>query len=85
MERQVCEITGIHITALRGTPLSQFGIEDRKSWAIDRKTTRPEDKAYSLLGIFNVYMSPIYGEGTKNAFQRLLEEINKSTKGKRIT
>ncbi|KAK0615115.1 heterokaryon incompatibility protein-domain-containing protein [Bombardia bombarda] len=39
-----------------------------------RKTTRPEDKAYCLLGIFEVSMPLIYGEGI-NAFRRLQEEI----------
>jgi hypothetical protein len=46
------------------------------SWAAKRKTKRPEDLAYSLLGIFDVNMPLIYGEGTM-AFQRLQEEIIK--------
>src|SRR5947209_7172993 len=60
LERQIHEITGIAIPALRGTPLSQFGIDERLSWAENRQTTRKEDKAYSLLGIFDVFMSLIY-------------------------
>ncbi|KAI6016531.1 heterokaryon incompatibility protein-domain-containing protein [Pisolithus marmoratus] len=40
------------------------------SWAADRKTTRVEDRAYSLLGLFDVNMPMLYGEGSK-AFQRL--------------
>ena len=44
-----------------------------------------EDEAYSLLGIFDVYMPLIYGEGRENAFKRLREEINKPLKGERIT
>ncbi|KAH9855454.1 hypothetical protein C2E23DRAFT_813431 [Lenzites betulinus] len=43
-------------------------------WASRRETTRVEDEAYSLLGIFGVYMPIIYGEG-RNAFIRLQEEI----------
>lgn len=39
-----------------------------------RKTTRVEDQAYSLLGLFGVHMSLLYGEG-KNAFRRLQEEL----------
>jgi hypothetical protein len=54
------------------------------SWAESRETTRQEDKAYSLLGIFDVYMPLIYGEGRENAFKRLREEINKPFKGKHI-
>lgn len=49
------------------------------SWASDRKTTRVEDEAYSLLGIFDVNMPLIYGEGRK-AFQRLQEEIVKRSR-----
>jgi hypothetical protein len=41
------------------------------SGAADRETTRPEDKAYSLLGIFGVNMPILYGEGERNAFFRL--------------
>jgi hypothetical protein len=41
--------------------------------------------AYSLLGIFDVYMPLIYGEGRDNAFTRLQEEIDKPSKGKHTT
>lgn len=41
------------------------------SWAAFREATREEDVSYSLLGIFGVYMAPLYGEGKKNAFRRL--------------
>ena len=44
------------------------------SWASGRTTKRPEDKSYSLLGLFDVHMSLIYGEG-KNAFFRLQKAI----------
>lgn len=40
------------------------------------KTTRIEDSAYSLLGLFDVYMPMLYGEGQR-AFQRLKEAIMK--------
>lgn len=46
------------------------------SWAAGRTTTRPEDEAYCLLGIFGINMPLIYGEG-RNAFRRLQEEIIK--------
>jgi hypothetical protein len=82
LERQIHEITGIPIPALRLTPLSQFGVEERLSWAENRQTTRKEDKAYSLLGIFDVFMPLIYGEGRDNAFKRLWEEIDKPSKGR---
>lgn len=45
------------------------------SWASKRKTTRKEDRAHCLLGIFDVNMPLLYGEGGKKAFLRLQEEI----------
>lgn len=45
------------------------------SWAEGRETTVPEDRAYSLMGIFDVNMPLIYGEGGTKAFRRLQEEI----------
>jgi hypothetical protein len=82
LEQQVHEITGIPVKALRGSLLSDFSITERMSWAGRRQTTREEDKAYSLLGIFNVYMPLIYGEGREKALKRLREEIDRSSKGK---
>src|SRR5947209_1374185 len=75
LERQIHEITGIADSALRGAALSQFGVDERFSWIEHRQTTRKEDKAYSLLGIFDVFMPLIYGEGEKNAFKRLKASI----------
>lgn len=46
----------------------------RMSWAARRKTTRVEDMAYCLLGVFDINMPLLYGEGYK-AFCRLQEEI----------
>jgi hypothetical protein len=77
LERQIHEITGIPFLALRGTPLSHFNIEDRLIWAETRQTTREEDRAYSMLGICDIYMPLIYGEGEKNAFRRLRKELGK--------
>jgi hypothetical protein len=73
--------TGIATSALRGNRLSNFSIEERMSWAEYRNTTLEEDKSYCLLGIFDVSMSLIYGEGRDKASQRLQEEIHKSYKG----
>ena len=85
LERQVHEITGIAVSAIHGVPLSQFGVTERLLWAEKRQTTRGEDWAYSLLGIFDVYMPLIYGKGRDHALIRLREEIDKPSKGKRIT
>ncbi|KAI6169117.1 hypothetical protein EDD17DRAFT_1525411 [Pisolithus thermaeus] len=54
------------------------GMEDARSrlqWASLRATTRPEDIAYSLFGIFNLYLPIMYGESAENALGRLLSEI----------
>ena len=77
LERYVHEITGIPVKALEKCPLSDFSITERMSWAERRQTTREEDKAYSLLGIFDVSMPLIYGEGREKALRRLREEIDK--------
>ncbi|KAF2186892.1 kinesin light chain [Zopfia rhizophila CBS 207.26] len=78
LERQIHEITGIAISALQGTPLSQFGVDERFKWAEGRQTTREEDWAYCLLGIFDIFMPLIYGEGRGNAVVRLGKEINEA-------
>lgn len=77
LEQQIHEITGIPFSVLRGAHLSQFNVEDRLLWAKTRQTTREEDRAYSMLGICDVYMTLIYGEGEKNAFRRLRKELGK--------
>ena len=81
LERHVNEVTRIPIKALRGSPLYDFSIQERMSWAENRDTTREEDKAYSLLGIFDVHMPLIYSEGREKAFKRLREEIDRISKG----
>jgi Heterokaryon incompatibility protein (HET) len=80
LKQHIQEITGITILALEGVPLSQFRIDERFSWAKERQTTREEDKAYSLFGIFNIQIPVLYGEGGKKALERLREEINKPLK-----
>jgi hypothetical protein len=80
-EQQILEVTGVHINALRGTPLSEFDVEERFSWAKGRQTTRKEDKVYSLLGIFGISMIPNYGEGEEHANKRLRRRIEKSLDG----
>ncbi|KAK5125276.1 hypothetical protein LTR85_000952 [Meristemomyces frigidus] len=52
--------------------IQSASVARRMSWAAEReKTTRPEDTAYSLLGIFGVNMPLLYGEGKARAFTRL--------------
>lgn len=54
--------------------LHEYSVAQRMSWAARRMTTRVEDEAYCLLGIFGVNMPLVYGEGMM-AFVRLQEEI----------
>ncbi|KAF8960778.1 heterokaryon incompatibility protein-domain-containing protein [Flammula alnicola] len=51
------------------------GLSRRMVWAANRTTTRGEDTAYSLMGIFGVSISIAYGEGAERAFFRLIEAI----------
>jgi hypothetical protein len=80
LEQQIYEITGIPKSALQGAYLSQFSDKELFSWIEPRQTTVEEDKAYSLLGIFDVQMPLRYGEGIANAFKRLEKEIDKFNK-----
>ena len=73
--QQIHEITGVAIEALQGRSISQFSVADRMSWAARRETTREEDAAYCLLGIFEIHIPIMYGEGKQNALARLRKEI----------
>ncbi|KAF4825699.1 Vegetative incompatibility protein HET-E-1 [Colletotrichum siamense] len=73
------EITGVGESYLEGLDLSVASIAARMSWAAKRETTREEDRAYSLLGIFGVHIPLLYGEGGYNAFIRLQEELIRTT------
>ena len=72
-----------HLHTATGIPTSvlalerstrDFSVAQRMSWASERTTTRVEDEAYSLLGLFEISMPILYGEG-RHAFLRLQEEI----------
>ncbi|KAF8194106.1 hypothetical protein BJ912DRAFT_190096 [Pholiota molesta] len=68
--------TGISPGALLSfEPGIKGGVASKMVWAATRKTTRGEDHAYSLMGIFAVSISSAYGEGAERAFFRLVEAI----------
>ncbi|KAG0699809.1 HET domain-containing protein [Suillus ampliporus] len=71
-------ITRIERRVLLSNHPGEISVATRMSWASGRLTTRVEDRAYSLLGLFGVYMPTIYGEG-ENAFVRLQIEIMKNS------
>jgi hypothetical protein len=77
LNEEISEITSIDASALCGGSLETFNIAQKMSWAANRNTSRPEDMAYCLMGIFNVNMSLLYGEGEENAFLRLQKKIMK--------
>lgn len=76
LDARITSYTDIPLEVLRSKNLSAWSVASKMSWAARRRTTRIEDEAYSLLGIFGVSMPLIYGEG-RRAFRRLQEEIVK--------
>ncbi|KIW49903.1 hypothetical protein PV05_11538 [Exophiala xenobiotica] len=76
MAASISSFTYIPQSVLLGGDLDQESVATRMSWASTRRTTRVEDHAYCLLGIFNINMPLLYGEGER-AFIRLQEEIIK--------
>lgn len=79
LQQTISDITGIDADYLNhARPLNDASIAKRMSWAAHRKTTRLEDIAYCLMGLFAVNMPMLYGEGSR-AFQRLQEEILRNT------
>ncbi|KAH7380478.1 hypothetical protein DE146DRAFT_637487 [Phaeosphaeria sp. MPI-PUGE-AT-0046c] len=76
---ELSHATGIPIPVLEDPVLVQeVSVAERMSWAASRQTTRLEDIGYCLLGLFDIQMPLLYGEGEK-AFTRLQEEILKTT------
>ena len=72
----LCCITRIPQQVLLTGDLDNVSVASKMSWAAHRQTTRTEDLAYCLMGIFGVHMPLLYGEGS-NAFLRLQQEIMK--------
>lgn len=76
---EISEISRIDPKVLRDRDaITSVSVASRMAWAANRKTSREEDWAYSLMGIFDVNMPMLYGEGPK-AFARLQEEIIKNS------
>jgi NACHT domain/Heterokaryon incompatibility protein (HET) len=75
LKELIHEITQIPIKALCGGHLSDFSVNERLRWAENRETKKQEDRAYCLMGLFDVFMPLMYGEGD-NALIRLKKEIN---------
>ena len=78
----IASITGIHTEALEyfrgwsfdGLAQPGYCAAEIFSWAASRETTRVEDRAYSLMGVFDIDLPLLYGED-ENAFMRRQMEI----------
>ncbi|KAL2105873.1 hypothetical protein VUR80DRAFT_7613 [Thermomyces stellatus] len=74
LEDIISSATGVPVNVLRGGSPRNYTTAERLSWAAGRRTTKQEDEAYCLLGLFDINMPIIYGEGAR-AFERLQQEI----------
>jgi hypothetical protein len=74
---EIHRITGVPVEVLQdsGLLISDFNIKERLSWARDRQAKRDEDHEYALLGLFDIHMPLLYGEGREKARARLEREI----------
>ena len=83
MENEIHRITKVPVKALTGSrPLDAYSVDERFIWAEGRRTSRPKDEAYCLIGIFDVQLAPIYSDGDRErqrvkAFQALKWAIEK--------
>jgi hypothetical protein len=78
LDQLLHEITSIPLRALLNCPLHEFSTSERETWAKSRKTTEEEDAIYCLLGILDVSMPTVYGEGQESARRRLQVEVEAS-------
>jgi hypothetical protein len=76
LKHSISAVTGIPLKVLLSNGARDISVAQIMSWAANRETTRSEDIAYCLLGLFDVHMPMIYGEADK-AFIRLQNEILK--------
>ncbi|KAL4069061.1 hypothetical protein J3A83DRAFT_4053854, partial [Scleroderma citrinum] len=76
----ISSMTGIHCDALlypKRIPF--FSVAARMSWACGRKSSKGEDRVYSLMGLFGVHLPILYGEGARKAFLKLQHKIIKTS------
>lgn len=74
LSRSISEVTRIPVNALTSIRFLEgemWCVAERMRWAAARNTTREEDAAYCMLGLFGVHMPLLYGEGATAAFHRL--------------
>lgn len=75
LAEDISRVTRIPVQALTGQmSLEEFSVAEKMNWLSRRSTTRVEDMAYCVIGLFGINIFLLYGEGRK-VFQRLQEEI----------
>ncbi|KAI6019265.1 hypothetical protein BKA83DRAFT_4303554 [Pisolithus microcarpus] len=80
VQRELERVTGINSRFLTNFSPGTDDARSRLQWASSRHTTRPEDVAYSLFGIFNLHLPVLYGEPAESALGRLLAEITSQSR-----
>ena len=78
LETLVCAATGIAKDGIYGRHLASFSFDEKMSWMANRSTKKEEDRIYAMLGLFDVSMLVVYGEGLANALRRLRREVDES-------
>lgn len=80
LAEELHKVTGIPTSALQGKTLSDFSVHERIEWSEHRTTKIPADRAYSLMGILGINLSPIDGESPAEAMKRVIDEVDKQNK-----
>lgn len=78
MLNELAKATGIAPRHLREFHPGMDTARSKLQWASDRRTTRSEDIAYSLFGIFNLHLPVLYGESDKSLGRLLTEVVSQS-------
>lgn len=78
LETLICEVTGVAKDAIYGRHLNSFSFDEKMSWMAKRSTKKVEDGVYSMLGLFDVSMPVVYGEGHDKALRPLRREIDET-------
>lgn len=77
---QIADFTGIPISVLQGKDFADCSLVERMSQVSKRSTTRAEDIAYYLIGLFSINITLLYREGSLKAFIRLQKKIIRTLK-----
>jgi hypothetical protein len=83
LEKDIHEVTRLPVEVLRGQSFAERSVDERMTWSDNRTTYMEEDIVYCLLGIFGVKLVLNYGEGAREAAERLREKIDEQLLGPR--